>query len=400
MSDVVAQGQDAIMRTYAQFPVAFVSGHGRTLVDADGKEYLDFVAGIAVNALGYGDELLSAALKRVIDNGLLHCSNLYWNPYAVSAAQSLKQLSGMDKVFFCNSGAEANEAALKLARKFGHLDGGGRTEIITMEHSFHGRTYGAITATGQDKYHKNFDPLLPRIRYAVFNDFDSVLAQVNDDTCAIMVEPIQGEGGIIPADPEFLKALRTLCDERHILLMFDEVQCGMGRSGQPFAWQTYGVKPDVMTLAKALAGGVPAGAMIACGVAADILQPGDHAATFGGNLLAMSGACVMLERLAEGGLCEHVRSTSAYFIDALRGLQAKYPSLTVDVRGRGLMLGAQLTVPPRVVVDAAMERGLLVASAGYDVLRFVPPLTVTTDEIDRALAILDEVFSTLVSDGK
>ncbi len=400
MSDIVAQGQDAIMRTYAQFPVAFVSGHGRTLVDADGKEYLDFVAGIAVNALGYGDELLSAALKRVIDNGLLHCSNLYWNPYAVSAAQSLKQLSGMDKVFFCNSGAEANEAALKLARKFGHLDGGGRTEIITMEHSFHGRTYGAITATGQDKYHKNFDPLLPRIRYAAFNDFDSVLAQVNDDTCAIMVEPIQGEGGIIPADPEFLKALRTLCDERHILLMFDEVQCGMGRSGQPFAWQTYGVKPDVMTLAKALAGGVPAGAMVACGVAADILQPGDHAATFGGNLLAMSGACVMLERLAEGGLCEHVRSTSAYFIDALRDLQAKYPSLAVDVRGRGLMLGVQLTVPPRVVVDAAMERGLLVASAGYDVLRFVPPLTVTTDEIDRALAILDEVFSTLVSDGK
>ncbi len=400
MSDIVAQGQDAIMRTYAQFPVAFVSGHGRTLVDADGKGYLDFVAGIAVNALGYGDELLSAALKRVIDNGLLHCSNLYWNPYAVSAAQSLKQLSGMDKVFFCNSGAEANEAALKLARKFGHLDGGGRTEIITMEHSFHGRTYGAITATGQDKYHKNFDPLLPRIRYAAFNDFDSVLAQVNDDTCAIMVEPIQGEGGIIPADPEFLKALRTLCDERHILLMFDEVQCGMGRSGQPFAWQTYGVKPDVMTLAKALAGGVPAGAMVACGVAADILQPGDHAATFGGNLLAMSGACVMLERLAEGGLCEHVRSTSAYFIDALRGLQAKYPSLAVDVRGRGLMLGVQLTVPPRVVVDAAMERGLLVASAGYDVLRFVPPLTVTTDEIDRALSILDEVFSTLVSDGK
>lgn len=400
MSDIVAQGQDAIMRTYAQFPVAFVSGHGRTLVDADGKEYLDFVAGIAVNALGYGDELLSAALKRVIDNGLLHCSNLYWNPYAVSAAQSLKQLSGMDKVFFCNSGAEANEAALKLARKFGHLDGGGRTEIITMEHSFHGRTYGAITATGQDKYHKNFDPLLPRIRYAAFNDFDSVLAQVNDDTCAIMVEPIQGEGGIIPAASEFLKALRTLCDERHILLMFDEVQCGMGRSGQPFAWQTYGVKPDVMTLAKALAGGVPAGAMVACGVAADILQPGDHAATFGGNLLAMSGACVMLERLAEGGLCEHIRSTSAYFIDALRGLQAKYPSLAVDVRGRGLMLGVQLTVPPRVVVDAAMERGLLVASAGYDVLRFVPPLTVTTDEIDRALAILDEVFSTLVSDGK
>ncbi len=400
MSDIVAQGREAVMHTYSQFPVAFVSGHGRTLVDADGKEYLDFVAGIAVNALGYGDESLSAALKRVIDGGLLHCSNLYWNPYAVSAARLLKQASGMDKVFFCNSGAEANEAALKLARKFGHLDGGHRTGIITMEHSFHGRTYGAITATGQDKYHKDFDPLLPRIKYAAFNDFSSVLAQVDDDTCAIMVEPIQGEGGIIPADPEFLRALRTLCDERNLLLMFDEVQCGMGRSGQPFAWQTYGVKPDVMTLAKALAGGVPAGAMVACGIAADILQPGDHAATFGGNLLAMSGACVMLERLLDGGLCDHVRAVSAYFIKALHGLQSKYPAIAVDVRGRGLMLGVQLTVPPRIVVDAAMVRGLLVASAGYDVLRFVPPLTVTTAEVDQAMSILDDVFSTLVPDEK
>lgn len=395
VAQIVDEGRQAIMHTYAQFPVAFVSGHGRTLADADGREYLDFVAGIAVNALGYGDKELSEALKHTIDDGLLHCSNLYWNPYAVQAAQSLKQLSGMDKVFFCNSGAEANEAALKLARKFGHQGGTHRTGIVTMEHSFHGRTYGAITATGQDKYHQNFDPLLPEISYAVFNDIDSVMAAVNDNTCAIMVEPIQGEGGIIPADPAFLKALRKLCDDRHILLMFDEVQCGMGRSGKPFAWQTYDVKPDVMTLAKALAGGVPAGAMVACGEAAEILQPGDHAATFGGNLLAMTGACVMLDRLAQGELCDHVQAVSDYFIDALKSLQKKYPALIFDVRGKGLMLGIQLTVPPRKVVDAAMEQGLLVASAGYDVLRFVPPLTVTLDEIDRAVAILDTVFASL-----
>lgn len=400
MSDIVAMGRDAIMHTYAQFPVVFVSGHDCTLVDSKGKEYLDFVAGIAVNALGYGDPILADALKHVIDGGVLHCSNLYWNPYAVTAARLLKQLSEMDKVFFCNSGAEANEAALKLARKFGHRDGGHRTGIISMEHSFHGRTYGAITATGQDKYHKNFDPLLPRISYAVFNDFDSVLAQVDDNTCAIMVEPIQGEGGIIPADPEFLRSLRGLCDEKHLLLIFDEVQCGMGRSGQPFAWQTYGVKPDIMTLAKALAGGVPAGAMVACGEAAEIFQPGDHAATFGGNLLAMSAACVMLERLTDGELCDHVRSMSAHLVGALKGLQMKHPSIAVDVRGRGLMLGLQLTVPPRVVVDAAMERGLLVASAGYDVLRFVPPLTVTEAEIDQAVAVLDEVFANLIAGEK
>lgn len=395
MLDIVENGQKAVMHTYAQFPVAFVSGHGCTLVDADGKEYLDFVAGIAVNALGYGDEQLSAALKRVIDGGLLHCSNLYWNPYAVSAARLLKSVSGMDKVFFCNSGAEANEAALKLARKFGHSDGGHRTGIITMEHSFHGRTYGAITATGQDKYHKDFDPLLPEIKYAVFNDFDSVLAQTDENTCAIMVEPIQGEGGIIPAAPDFLENLRKLCDEKNLLLIFDEVQCGMGRSGQPFAWQTYGIKPDVMTLAKALAGGVPAGAVTACGIAADIFRPGDHAATFGGNLLAMSGACVMLERLLNGDLCRHVREVSEYFIKALKSLQAEYPSVALEVRGRGLMLGIKPAVSPHLVIDAAMERGLLVASAGYDVLRFVPPLTVTNAEVDQAVSILDDVFSAI-----
>lgn len=400
MQRIIEEGQRDIMHTYAQFPVVFASGHGRTLVDTEGKEYLDFVAGIAVNALGYGDETLAAALKHVIDNGVLHCSNLYWNPYAVNAAKLLKLVSGMDKVFFCNSGAEANEAALKLARKFGHLDGGHRSGIITMEHSFHGRTYGAITATGQAKYHKDFDPLLPHISYAVFNDFESVCSLVDDDTCAILVEPIQGEGGIIPAEKEFLVSLRKLCDEKNLLLMFDEVQCGMGRSGMPFAWQTYGVKPDVLTIAKALAGGVPAGAMVASGVAAEILQPGDHAATFGGNLLAMSGACVMLERLAEGTLCDHVQAMSAYFLKALHALQAKYPSIAVDVRGLGLMLGIQLSVPPRTVVDWAMSRGLLVASAGYDVLRFVPPLTVTEGEIDRAVGIIDEVFASLASQSE
>ncbi|WP_320128932.1 aspartate aminotransferase family protein [uncultured Sphaerochaeta sp.] len=393
--ELITQGKHYLLDTYSQVPVVFATGKGCYLTDVEGKQYLDFVGGIAVNALGYGDAGLSLALKKVLDSGLLHCSNLYYNEYAIKAAKALTELAGMDRVFFCNSGAEANEAALKLARKFGHRSSPIRTDIVTMVHSFHGRTYGAITATGQDKYHANFDPLPTGFSYALFNDLESVKATVTDATCAILVEPIQGEGGIIPAEKTFLEGLRALCDEKDMLLIFDEVQCGMGRSGKPFAFQTYGVQPDILTLAKALAGGVPAGATVTKGKANNVFTPGDHASTFGGNALAMAGACEMLSRLKDTDLCAHVEEMGIYLRGKLDELVSKYPSLCTVARGKGLMNGLVLTVPPRKVVDACFERGLLVLAAGYDVLRFVPPLTVGKVDIDKAIAIVDSSLATL-----
>ncbi|AEV29582.1 acetylornithine/succinylornithine aminotransferase [Sphaerochaeta pleomorpha str. Grapes] len=392
---LINAGKQYLLDTYSQVPVVFSSGKGCYLTDVDGKQYLDFVGGIAVNALGYGDAGLTKALKGVLDSGLLHCSNLYYNTYAIKAAKTLTELADMDRVFFCNSGAEANEAALKLARKFGHSSDPIRTDIVTMVHSFHGRTYGAITATGQDKYHVNFDPLPTGFSYALFNDLASVKATVSDSTCAIMVEPIQGEGGIVPATKEFLQGLRDLCDEKNLLLIFDEVQCGMGRSGKPFAFQTYGVQPDILTLAKALAGGVPAGAMVTKGKADRVFSPGDHASTFGGNALAMAGACEMIGRLQETDLCSHVEKMGAYLRSELEKLVIKYPTLCLSVRGRGLLDGLVLSIPPRKVVDACFEQGLLVLGAGYDVLRFVPPLVVEKGDIDKAMAIVDLALASL-----
>jgi predicted acetylornithine/succinylornithine family transaminase len=392
---LINQGKQYLLDTYSQVPVVFAGGKGCYLTDVEGKQYLDFVGGIAVNALGYGDEGLTKTLKGVLDSGLLHCSNLYYNEYAIKAAKTLTELAKMDRVFFCNSGAEANEAALKLARKFGHVSSPIRTNIVTMVHSFHGRTYGAITATGQDKYHVHFDPLPTGFSYADFNDLDSVKAKVSESTCAIMVEPIQGEGGIIPASKEFLEGLRSLCDEKDMLLIFDEVQCGMGRSGKPFAFQTYGVQPDILTLAKALAGGVPAGAMVTKGKADKVFTPGDHASTFGGNALAMAGACEMIERLQKTDLCFHVDEMGSYLRAELEKLVVKYPAICLSVRGKGLIDGLVLAVPPRKVVDACFERGLLVLGAGYDVLRFVPPLIVKKGEIDKAIAIVDMALASL-----
>ena len=392
---LIKEGKQYLLDTYSQVPVVFSGGEGCYLFDVEGKQYLDFVGGIAVNALGYGDAGLTKTLKGVLDSGLLHCSNLYYNTHAIKAAKKLTGLAGMDRVFFCNSGAEANEAALKLARKFGHLSDPIRTDIVSMVHSFHGRTYGAITATGQDKYHVHFDPLPTGFSYAVFNDLASVEASVSASTCAIMVEPIQGEGGIVPATKEFLQGLRDLCDEKNMLLIFDEVQCGMGRSGKPFAFQTYGVQPDILTLAKALAGGVPAGAMVTKGKADTVFSPGDHASTFGGNALAMAGACEMVARLQETDLCAHVEEMGAYLRSGLEKLVEKYPTLCLAVRGRGLIDGMVLSVPPRKVVDACFERGLLVLGAGHDVLRFVPPLVVGKGDIDKAIAIVDLALASL-----
>ncbi len=393
---LIEQGKEYLLNTYSQVPVVFASGKLCTLSDVGGKEYLDFVGGIAVNALGYGDEALTKAFSDVLGSGLLHCSNLYYNERAIEAAKSLCTLSEMDKVFFCNSGAEANEAALKLSRKFGHRSEPARTEIITMKDSFHGRTYGSVTATGQSKYHQHFDPLPQGFQYAKFNDLESVKALITEKTCAILVEPIQGEGGIVPAAKDFLQGLRDLCDEHDLLLIYDEVQCGMGRSGRPFAWQLFEVKPDVLTLAKALAGGVPCGAMLTNRRANDIFGPGNHASTFGGNALAMAGVCEMARRLGETDLCSEVTEKGEFLRSKLTEIQMKYPSLCTAVRGFGLMNGLVLTIPPRQVVDACFAKGLLVLSAGSDVLRFVPPLVISKDEIEKAAAIVDEVLATLL----
>ncbi len=392
LDDCMNIGKQVFMETYAQFPVVLTGGEGCRVTDDQGKSYLDLVAGIAVNALGYGDKQLSDALKGVIDTGLLHCSNLYWNSLAVSAAEKLAALSGMDRVFFCNSGTEANEAAIKLARKAGRQKDPQRTDIISMTHSFHGRTCGSLTATGQAKYQSSFLPLLPGFSYAPYNDLAGVRAKVTDQTCAIMVEPIQGEGGVVPATQEFLTGLRALCDEKDLLLIFDEVQCGMGRTGYAFAWQSYGVRPDVMCLAKALGGGVPIGALVAAGAAAKVLVPGDHAATFGGNFLAAAAAEVVLDRLAQGDLLQQVRKTSARLQKALLALKDQYPAI-VEVRGKGLMMGMEMTVPVRPLVAACMEKGMLIVNAGPNVLRFVPPLVITEAQIDEAMTILSEVLA-------
>ncbi len=392
-SDIIATGTSAFAQTYAQLPIVIASGAGCTVTDTDGKTYLDFVAGIAVNALGYGDTDLAKALHAVIDAGITHCSNLYWNTPAVTAAASLVRLSGLKKVFFCNSGAEANEAALKLARKYGHLHKGPNANmVISMQNSFHGRTYGAVTATGQQKYHKGFAPMMPDIAYAQFNDLESVKQLVSERTCAILVEPIQGEGGIIPAERAFLEGLRALCDEQDILLIFDEVQCGMGRLGMPFAFQQFDVTPDAVSLAKGLGAGVPVGALVIGEQAADTFAPGDHASTFGGNFLAGAAAACMTEKLSDPQFLSHITGVSAYLAEQLTGLQKQFPDQITQVRGMGLMMGLAMKEPVRPLIAACLERRLLLVGAGTHVVRFVPPLTVTKADIDQAMGILTEVL--------
>ncbi len=389
--EIVALGKENYMSNYSQFPVAIKSGKGMVLTDEDGKEYLDFVAGIAVNALGYGDEDEKKALLSVMESGVFHTSNLYYNSHAVHAAAMLNKLAGSEEVFFCNSGAEANEAALKMARKYGSSKG--KSVIISFHHSFHGRTYGAVTVTGQDKYHKGFAPMLPDVVYGEYNDLDSVKALADEHTAAIIVEPLQGEGGIIPADPEFIKGLRELADRFDALLIFDEVQCGLGRTGKLFCFQNYGIEPDILTLAKALGGGLPMGAALAFKRAKGIFSPGDHAATFGGNVASASLAEVVLSRLPE--LAENASVNGAYLGTKLDEIVSKHPSLCLSSRGMGFMRGIELEIAPRDVIAKCMEKGLLVCSAGYTVLRFVPPLIAQKADIDKAAAIVDEALSEL-----
>lgn len=382
-------GEKYVMKTYNRFPLAFEKGEGMYVYDEDGKEYLDFVAGIAVNSLGHNHPKLVKAIAEQAAK-LIHISNLYYTKPQCTLAQKLVENGSLDKVFFCNSGAESIEAALKLARKYGSKTG--REEIITMHQSFHGRTFGAVTATGQDHYHEGFGAMLPHIKYATFNDFESVKNAVTENTVAILMEPVQGEGGIIPADKEFLKQVRALCDEKDMLLMFDEVQCGVGRLGTLFAYQTFGVVPDVMSTAKGIAGGVPCGIMMASERVAQSFVPGDHASTFGGNPLAAAAGNVVVDELL-GGVLDNVKKQGEYLSQKLKEVAQKHKDLVKDVRGIGLMQGIELNTAPGAYIAKAIEMGLLLVGAGSNVIRFVPSLIVSNEDIDKAMAILDEALS-------
>lgn len=378
-------GEKYVMKTYNRFPLTFVRGEGMYVYDENDKEYLDFVAGIAVNSLGHNNPLLVKAISEQAAR-LIHISNLYYSEPQVKLAQMLVENGSLDKVFFCNSGAESIEAALKLARKYGSKTG--RQEIVTMIHSFHGRTFGAVTATGQEHYHEGFGDMLPHIKYAEFNNFDSVKAAVNENTIAILMEPVQGEGGIIPADKEFLQNVRALCDEKDMLLMFDEVQCGVGRLGTLFAYQTYGVVPDVMSTAKGIAGGIPCGIMMAKKEVAESFVPGDHASTFGGNPLAAAAGCVVVCELLNG-LLDNVKKQGKYLEERLNEIAEKYDFIK-ERRGVGLMQGIELDRPVADYIARSISKGLLLVNAGKNVIRFVPSLIVTKEDIDKAMDILQE----------
>ena len=389
----IEEAEKALLHTYNRYQVVLDRGEGVYLYDLDGKKYLDFASGIAVFALGYHYQDYDDALKAQIDK-LIHTSNYYYNVPAVEAAKKLKAVSGMDRVFFTNSGAEAIEGDIKAARKYVVLkDGKTDHEIIAMEHSFHGRTMGALSVTGNPKYREAFEPGIGNIRFARMNDFDSVLSCVSDKTCAILLETVQGEGGVFPAQEAFLKSLRALCDERDILFILDEIQCGMGRTGAMFAWQKYGVKPDIMTCAKALGCGVPVGAFLMTEkVGANSLKAGDHGTTYGGNPLACAAVCKVLDLFEKNHIIEHVNEVSGYLEEKLDALAAKYERVLAR-RGMGLMQGLVLDGPAAPVIASAMEDGLILINAGPNILRFVPPLVITAGEVDEMAEIPDRCLA-------
>ncbi|MDR1765699.1 MAG: aspartate aminotransferase family protein [Lachnospiraceae bacterium] len=379
----ISAAESYFYKTYNRYPVIFDHGEGVYLYDSEGKAYLDFGAGIAVNGLGYGDPEYTAAIQGQAGK-LLHVSNLYYNEPSIAAAQKLLKASGMDRVFFTNSGTEAVEGALKVAKRYAfNKDGKGDHEIIAMRHSFHGRSLGSLSVTGNDHYQKPFMPLIPGIKFATFNDLFSVKQMVNDRTCAIILETIQGEGGIHPAEADFLEGVGTLCKEKGILLILDEIQCGMGRTGEMFAWQNYGVKPDVMTVAKALGNGLPIGAFLARGEAAQAMVPGDHGATYGGNPMVCAGADAVLSIFEKRNITEHVKKTTPYLEKALDEVVEIYEDV-VERRGMGFMQGLEFSVPvAEVVTTALVQEGLVLISAGNTVIRFVPPLIIEEKHIDE-----------------
>ena len=384
---------DAILKTYNRYPVVLDHGDGAYLYDPEGKKYLDFCAGIAVFALGYGNKIYNDALKEQIDK-VIHTSNYYYNIPAIEAAKKLKKISGMDRVFFTNSGAESIEGAIKAARKYAYLkDGRTDHEIIAMEHSFHGRTMGALSVTGNKKYREAFEPMIGNIRFATLNDFQSVLDQVTDKTCAILFETVQGEGGIYPATEEFMKQVKALCEERDILMILDEIQCGMGRCGEYYAWQRYGIKPDIMTSAKALGCGVPVGAfMMTEKVAAHSLTSGDHGTTYGGNPLAGAAINAVLDLFEENHIIEHVNQIGDYLANRLDELVDKYDFIT-ERRGVKLMQGLVFDRSVGDIIGKALEKGLILINAGPNIIRFVPPLVITKENVDEMYEKLDKILS-------
>ena len=407
---MINRAEQVLYKTYNRFPVVFDHGKGVTLWDSEGQEYLDFGAGIAVMGLGYADEEYTQAVKAQLDK-LTHISNLFYNEPSITAGEKLLKVSGMDKVFFINSGTEAVEGALKIAKRYHYnklhetmgdgFDGCEEKEIdmtgeiIAMNHSFHGRSLGALSVTGNAHYQAPFAPLIPGIRFADFNDLDSVKSQITDKTCAIIMETIQGEGGIYPAEEAFLKGVRALCDEHDILLILDEIQCGMGRTGEMFAWQHYGVKPDVMTVAKALGNGVPIGAFLACGKAATAMVPGDHGTTYGGNPLVTAAAGAVLDIFEKRQITDHVKEVGAYLYEKLEELTKKY-DIICGHRGRGLIQGLEFTVPAGPIVSKALlEEKLVLISAGSHIIRFVPPLIIQKLDVDEMAARMERVLKNL-----
>ena len=395
MKEYIDEAESVLLHTYNRYQIVLEKGDGVYLYDYNGKKYLDFCAGIAVFALGYQNKNYNDALKAQIDK-VIHTSNYYYNVPAIEAAKALLKASQMDRVFFTNSGAEAIEGAIKAARKYGYnKDGRTDHEIIAMEHSFHGRTMGALSITGTPKYRDPFEPGIGNIRFATMNDLDSVKKLVNDKTCAIFLETVQGEGGIYPATQEFLEGIRKLCDEKDILLVLDEIQCGMGRTGYMYAWQKYGVKPDILTSAKGLTCGVPGGAfMLDKKVAENSLVAGDHGTTYGGNPLAATATKTVLEEFKRLNVLSNVREVGDYLFKKLDEIAAKYDIIKAH-RGIGLMQGLEFEIPVGDVIKKCMDEGLILINAGANIIRFVPPLVITKENVDEMITILDKCLGDL-----
>ncbi len=391
MNQYIEETKKGLVHTYNRFPVVLERGEGVYLYDTDGKKYLDFAAGIAVCGLGYGNQELNQALKNQIDC-LTHTSNLFYNTTCGKAATALRRITGMDRVFFTNSGTEAIEGALKAARKYAWKKGTGRYEFIAMEHSFHGRSMGAVSVTGSKAYRTPFEPLISGVKFAEFNDLDSVKAQVTDKTCGIILEALQGEGGINQASQEFMEGIRKLCDQEGILMICDEIQCGMGRTGEMFAWQSYGTKPDIMAMAKGIGSGLPVGAFAMTDEVAEYsLEPGDHGTTYGGNPLACAAVAKTVEIFEKEDLVSHVREMGVYLAEKLKELAADSDQV-LECRGIGLIQGIKVRRPAGEIINQALEKGLLIISARDNVIRLVPPLVIEKEQIDEMIEILKGVL--------
>ena len=389
--EIFAKDKSDYLPVFARYNIVLDHGDGPYVYDTKGKKYIDFLAGIAVNVVGHNYKPLVDAVSKQAGK-MIHCSNLYYTEVQVEAAEKLKKLSGMDKVFFGNSGAEANEGAIKLARKYATNIDPEKIQIISALHSFHGRTLATLTATGQDHYHHGFGPLPAGFDYVPYNDIQALEAKMSDKTCAVMLEAIQGEGGVHVPDPDYLPKVRALCDKYNAVLIFDEVQCGMGRTGTFFGCQQFGVKPDIVTLAKGLVGGVPIGAFMATDKVASAFHAGDHGSTFGGNPLACAAACVVLDALIDGNLMENAKEIGAYLQSKFEEYKAKYPNLIKEVRGRGLILGMELTRPGREIANECLDYGAIINCTAGNVLRFVPPLNITKAHVDELISVLDKVL--------